>query len=76
MHSSRGSQGDTPEEATCVEKLLSIEAQAEENKVLVPHMNPYGLKQSAKAWNKLAKETMAEPRFEQGPADHRLFCRA
>ncbi|KFD64371.1 hypothetical protein M514_23395 [Trichuris suis] len=65
----------TLEEEIYIEQPPDFVVRGQEDKVLLLHKSLYGLKQSARAWNKMATDTLAKLLFEQGKADQCLFSR-
>uniref|UniRef100_A0A5S6Q3I8 Reverse transcriptase Ty1/copia-type domain-containing protein n=1 Tax=Trichuris muris TaxID=70415 RepID=A0A5S6Q3I8_TRIMR len=63
------------EEELYVKQPPGFEVQGQEHKVLLLRKSLYGLKQSARAWNKMATDTLTSLGFEQAMADHCLFSK-
>uniref|UniRef100_A0A5S6Q5K7 Integrase catalytic domain-containing protein n=1 Tax=Trichuris muris TaxID=70415 RepID=A0A5S6Q5K7_TRIMR len=52
-----------------------FEIQGQEDKVYRLYKSLYGLKQSARTWNKMATDALSKLNFQQGKADQCLFTR-
>src|SRR5258705_2376547 len=63
------------DEELYMEKPQGIDVSGAEQKVFRLPKSIYGLKQSARAWNGTASETLARIGFQQGNADQCLFSR-
>lgn len=63
------------EEEIFLEQPPGFQKHGQESKVLKLHKSIYGLKQSARAWNKKATEALAQIGFIQGKADQCLYTR-
>jgi len=63
------------EEEIFLEQPQSVQKDGQESKVLKLRKSLYGLKQSARAWNKRATEVLAQIGFQSGKADQCLHTR-
>jgi len=63
------------EEEIFLEESQSFQKDGQESKILKLRKSLYGLKQSARAWNKRATEVLAQIGFQSGKADQCLHTR-